>query len=386
MRLELISDAAGLSALQPAWSTLLGHAADANTFLSPEWLLAWWESYQPAATIQALAAYEGENLVGLAPMMVMRESRLGLPVRCLRFIGDGTYETDHMNFVVTRETATEVRKTLLDGIAKLPWDVAVLSNVPESSGAVQDVGAWAAGHGFSSSTVFTPGPVRTLPDTFEAVLASMPSRFRTSVRSTRRKLATGYRVEFGLHQEPEELDSALDALFTNHESRWRARGQSGVFVNDKRRQFYRQLSRRLLAAGSLRFFFLKLDGRIVAQEYCFQHAGTVYLLQEGFDFELAKENIGNALRSFVFEYLITNKYECYDFLAGVTRHKLNWSDATLRDVTISIGRNSLRGTLAYHGPRAIEQAKDRLRPIRDRLLKRKAAEAVADHAAGNETP
>jgi len=383
MRLELISDAAALARLQPAWSALLGHAADANTFLSPEWLLSWWESYQPVATLQALAAHEGDKLLGLAPLMLVRESRVGVPVKCLRFIGDGTHETDHMNFVVARESAAKVRKALLDGVAGLPWDLAVLSKVPESSDAVRQVGTWAAENRFGSSMAFTPGPVRTLPGSFDDVLASMPSRFRTSVRSTRRKLATSFRVEFGLHQEPSELDGALEALFRNHESRWRARGQSGVFVDERRRRFYRQLTPRLLAAGSLRFFFLKLDDRVVAQEYCFQHAGTVYLLQEGFDFELARENVGNALRSFVFEYLISHRYECYDFLGGVTRHKLNWCDATLRDVTITIGRNSLRGMLAYRGPRAVERAKDRLGSIRDRLLKKTPAGTADDNTTGN---
>jgi CelD/BcsL family acetyltransferase involved in cellulose biosynthesis len=195
----------------------------------------------------------------------------------------------------------------------------------------------------------------------------LPSRFRTSIRSTRRKLEAAHHVEFGLHDDPARFDAALQALFDNHESRWRAKGQGGVFRNPRRREFYRTLTRRLHERGALRFFYLKLDGRIVAQEYCFAHGRTVYLLQEGFDFALAASNVGNALRSHVFEYLIEQGYEAYDFLAGTSRHKRNWSDDEPADVTFRIARRSLRGRWAHHGPLAVARAKEILRPLRDRL-------------------
>jgi CelD/BcsL family acetyltransferase involved in cellulose biosynthesis len=109
----------------------------------------------------------------------------------------------------------------------------------------------------------------------------------------------------------------------------------------------------------------------------------VYLLQEGFDFALAQQNIGNALRSHVFEYLIEHRYEAYDFLAGVSRHKQNWSDSMPNDVTFAIARPTMKGRLAHFAPKLVEAAKDRLRPLRDRLKGGRvdAKEAVAETAA-----
>jgi CelD/BcsL family acetyltransferase involved in cellulose biosynthesis len=223
-----------------------------------------------------------------------------------------------------------------------------------------------------------------VPESFEALLASLPSRFRTSIRSTRRKLAGANEVEFGLHDDPAEFGAALQALFDNHESRWRAKGQSGVFVKPQRREFYSILTRRLHERGALRFFYLKLDGRIVAQEYCFAHGRTVYLLQEGFDFALAQQNIGNALRSHVFEYLIEHRYAAYDFLAGVSRHKQNWSDSMPNDVTFTIARPTMKGRLAHYAPRLIERAKDGLRPLRDRIKGNRAGATGATAEAATQ--
>ncbi len=367
LHLDVVTDTAGFVALQSQWSQLVERAAHASTFLTPEWLLSWWEAYQPPAQLHIMTVRRGEELVGVAPLMIVREKRLAIPVRCLRFIGDGSSETDHMDFVLREDLQDPVRAALLDAMGSLPWDLAVLSNIPERSASVSQLTAWAQRRRYRWEESPAACPVRSLPDSFEALLATMPSRFRTSVRSTRRKLSAAHRVEFGLHEDPAGFPDALNTLFVNHESRWRARGQSGVFVNDRRRDFYRRLTQRLHERGALRFFFLRLDGRIVAQEYCFAHDGVVYLLQEGFDFELSRDNIGNALRACVFEYLISQRYRAYDFLAGLSRHKLNWADATPNDVTVTIGRSNLRGRLGFQAPRTFEALKDRLRPLRDRL-------------------
>ena len=380
-RVKIVSDLAELSGLRDEWSRLATGAAGANTFLTPEWQLSWLEAYRPAARLQAVCAFRRDELVGIAPVLIQREKCLGVSVRCLRFVGDGSFESDHVDFVLRVDLADQVRATLLESLAGLEWDTAVFSNVPESSPTLAALRDWASRSGFSVEERLSPCPIRPIPDTFDALLASMPSRFRTSIRSTRRKLAAAYEIEFGLHQDPAGFETALEALFANHESRWQARGESGVFVNPRRREFYRRLTPRLFEAGALRFFYLKLDGRIVAQEYCFQHDGVVYLLQEGFDYALAKENIGNALRSYVFEHLIDHRYRAYDFLAGVTRHKMNWSESAPNDVTITLSRRSLRGQWTFHAPRALERAKDRLRPLRDRL-RQAVGEAKADGNQG----
>lgn len=356
-----------LDVLAPEWERLLEQSLDANTFLSPAWLLSWWQAYAPEARLQAIVARRAGELVGLAPMMSVRERCHGLPLECLRFLGDGTFESDHQGFVTVAEDARQVQQTLLEQLRLLPWHTAVLANVPESSLLAGSVRDWCAQNRYLVAETSTPCPRRRIPESYDALLASLPSRFRTSIRSTRRKLEVAHDVEFGLHGDPAEFDSALQSLFDNHESRWRAKGQGGVFRNPRRREFYRTLTRRLHDRGALRFFYLRLDGRIVAQEYCFAHGRTVYLLQEGFDFALAASNIGNALRSHVFEYLIDHGYEAYDFLAGTSRHKRNWSDAEPADVTFRIARRSLRGRWAHFAPLAVARAKETLQSLRDRL-------------------
>jgi len=369
---RVVRSGADFRDLAETWSALLDVAVDANVMMSHEWLYAWWSSYRPRAELAIVVAKHGDRVRGIAPLMIETVSHSGLRARVLRFIGDGTGETDHMNLLVPAAERESVVRVLLDGIDALPWDVARLNQIPSDSPNARDLLGWIERKGFPSSISFSPCPLRRLPGSYEQLLATLPSRLRTSLRASRRKLLQKHALEFGLHEQQEELADALQALFANHESRWRGKGQAGAFANVHRRAFYETLTPRLLDRGWLRFFYLKLDGRTVAQQYCFALDGTVMLLQEGFDFSRAQDNVGNVLRSLVFEHLIATGAACYDFLAGSSRHKQSWSDESANDLRVHFSRRAWRGWIFFRLPNFTSRLKDRLRPWRDRALRRPA--------------
>ena len=369
---RVIRTTADFADTREAWSALLAEAVDANVFMSHEWLFAWWTAYQPDAELAIVVVEDGGRVRGIAPLMIQTVARGGIRARWLRFIGDGTGETDHINLLTPVSGRAQVLQALLRAIAAIDWDVAEFNQLPEASANTQDLLRWIEGSGLQCTVSSSPCPIRRLPASHEALLSSLPSRLRTSLRSSTRKLREGHSLEFGRHQDPEELDGALRTFFENHESRWQGKGKPGAFSNPRRQRFYEQLTPRLLERGWLRFFFLKLDGRPVAQQYCFALDGTVMLLQEGFDFSRAQDNVGNVLRSLVFEHLIQSGAVCYDFLAGSSRHKQSWSDGTVNDLQIRCARGSLRGWLFFSVPLLIDRFKDRLRPWRDRLFASRA--------------
>lgn len=360
--IRTVQHSAGFKALRAEWERLCSDAADANTFMTHAWLESWWLAYQPAAELRIVLAERDRRIWGIAPMMLTREGGLQSVFRRLRFIGDGTSETDHMNFVVHVSDRAAILGALFKGIDALPWDVAHFTHLPSSSQNALELEAFARSHGWLTTRAEIACPRRTLPDSFEALLQSLPSRMRTAIRSGRRDLEKHYRLAFGMYEDGKDLEGALEALYRNHASRWRAKGEDGVFVSARKRAFYLDLSRRLLDKGELRFFFLKLDGRVVAQQFCFEYGGTVYLLQEGFDYDYAKLNVGNVLRAMVFERLISRGVRCYDFLAGTSRHKEAWSDSVPADLSLRVCRASVMGRIAHYAPAWIESAKRAIRP------------------------
>ena len=91
LQFATLTTLAQLEALSEGWDALVERSSDANTFLTPAWMLSWWQAYRPAASLVAVTASRHDRLVGLAPMMLQTERRYGLRMRCLRFVGDGTF-------------------------------------------------------------------------------------------------------------------------------------------------------------------------------------------------------------------------------------------------------------------------------------------------------
>ncbi len=346
--IRVVTNEEQFSALREAWDAVVSEAVDANTSLTHSWLYSWWVAYRPRAQLQIVVAEQGGRVYGIAPMMTLREGGADRVLRRLRFIGDGTSETDHMNFIVRADDRQAILSVLLDAIEALRWDIAYFSQMPESSENTLQLLERAAQRGWMVDTRTVPCPRRAMPPTYDDLLRSLPSRLRTSVRSARRDLEANHKVEFGLYSRSKEIPEALATLYRNHAGRWRAKGEQGVFVDDRKRAFYSALSSRLLEDGSLRFFYLRVDGQVVAQQFCFEHAGIVMLLQEGFDFDWAEQNVGNVLRAMVLEYLIASGSSVYDFLAGTSRHKQSWSDSALNDLGIRAFRPSITGRLAFN--------------------------------------
>jgi len=364
-----IRDTEGFAQLAPAWTKLLARSADANPFLSHEWLHAWWIAYQPSAELRILVARDGNRVIGVAPLME-RKSGIKSMLRTLCFIGDGTSETDHVGFLLDRDQTADVATALLEAVCALPWNALLLNQVTEKSTTAKAILSFFQARGDNVDIAISPCPVRRMPSTYEALLASLPARFRTALRSTRRRLVDQYTVHFGLHDTAESLSLGLETLFTQHAGRWRLKNQIGVFVDPQKCAFYQDMAARFLARDWLRFYYLKLDDRIVAQQFCFQLDGCVLLLQEGFDPAHVRDNVGNALRSMVFERLIEEQVPCYDFLAGASRHKANWSDHIVNDLLITIVRKGWSGWF-YRAPMQVrEKLTDCLRPWRDRLIRR----------------
>jgi CelD/BcsL family acetyltransferase involved in cellulose biosynthesis len=108
-----------------------------------------------------------------------------------------------------------------------------------------------------------------------------------------------------------------------------------------------------LRRGWLRFYSLRIDGEFVAHQFCLERDGVMSLLQEGFDVRLADRGIGNALRVLVFREAMERGVAVYDFLAGVSSHKLSWGAVQKNSVCITASPPGPKGRAYF----ALRQAR-----------------------------
>ena len=353
MRLVEIRQELELMALQSAWDTLLAESGSDTVFLSWQWLSCWWATYGRDGEMYVLAAYDDNGVLrGIAPLRHGTARRYGRTVPTLSFLGDGSNDSDYLDFIVSPGWEAPVWEAFRGGLEReLSRGVVLLLNeIPETSPHLPFLQRLAESPSLVSATEDIPCGTVPLPGSWEEYLATLRPRFRTKLRSVLRNLESRPEVRFGFCETPEQVERLLPVLFDLHTRRWAQDGKPGVFGWDQKRNFYFKMSSRLLELGWLRFSWLEWNGTVLACQYGFAYHGTYSQLQEGYEPTSDSWNVGIGLRAWSIREFIHQGLREYDFLGGMGRHKSDWGANLKTGKRLLIGRNSLTNRVFCRGP------------------------------------
>lgn len=347
-RFEVVAPEDAFGALAPAWGELLGASAADTPFLTPAWLEAWWSAYGAGREPFLVVARRGRDLAGIFPLQLLEERWRGrLPLRALRLLGDGTHDSDYLDFVVARGEEEDVVPAFWSWLRRAGprYEVALWNEIPATSPSGAIVRRLAAAEGSLLEEDRVGCVAAALPASYPDYLASLKPRMRTKVRSLRRDLAANHGAAL-VRCDEATLDATLESLFRLHERRWAKRGGAGVFGSPAKRAFYRAWTRSFLRRARLDLTTLVADGMPVAHQCCVRHGEATYLLQEGYDPDWEDRGVGNALRAMTVETLIAEGVRTYDFLAGVTDHKLSWGGSVKESLRLTLRGSGAKAALA----------------------------------------
>jgi len=356
---------ADIESLRPRWDQLLCEFRGATTFSSWEWLVPWWRAFGERRQLLVLAFLnESSRLVGLAPLCVEKQKVMPLvALQGIRFWGDGSGDSDNLDFPVGAGYEDEVAGALLDYLAKETrrWDYCELNTMPEDSA----VGHCLLRHLRHRSWVTyrheQTGSAILLPGTWEAYLGQLSAKERGKVAYRRKLLEKKYETRFYKCEDQAQLGICLDTLYGLHQKRWQSTGEPGSFASAARRQFYSEMAALLLARGCLEFWLLDLDGKPVAAQFGFCFNRIFFSLQEGYDPLYSRDSVGYVLRAHVIRHLIAAGVRRYDFLAGEAASKARWDAGVTQYVSLQFARPAGNGGLYLRTLNAAAQGKEWLR-------------------------
>jgi CelD/BcsL family acetyltransferase involved in cellulose biosynthesis len=369
MNIQLIRDDQGFSALRAEWNDLLSRSSADTIFLTWEWLSSWWECYaRTDDVLRIIVVRESGDGQVIAILPFYRRAEPWLPfrsIKTLRFIGDGSADSDYLDAIVIQGREEEVLTSVWKWLgSELPsWDLLQLTCIPETSATCRWLRLTADNAEIVSRTERIPCLVADLPQSWGDYLASLKPRFRTKIRSTLRDIASHHDVCLRSVETELDLKAGLQTLYNLHGKRWLLKRADGVFCDPAKRRFYERFTLRFLAQGWLALDFLELDGVAVACQLCFRYRGTQFLLQEGFDPEFAHESVGVALRSMVLKKAIEDGILHYDFLAGLGRHKTQWHVRMKHCETVSLGRRTISNRMYVEVPVLAQALRERVKMI-----------------------
>lgn len=355
-------DWAGLQSIRACWSNLLAQLPGLSIFLTPEWLFSWWRAYGEGKDFCVLV-FSGpqSEVVGIAPLYFERKKSPLLPeLRVLRMIGDGSNDSDDLDFIVKPGYAEAVTHALLDWMRAAPWDTCEFNCLASQSEVAALLASQSRALGWRVESALRPLARINFPATWEQYLKQLSSKERGKIGHRLRRLQARHAVRFRRCEHPDELPVFLDALFSLHQKRWEARGEPGTFAQPERRRFYVDMTRELFRRDWLELWLLEVDGVSVASQIGMRYGSCFYALQEGFDSAYAADSVGYVLRSQILRNCVDSGARTYDFLYGDQESKLRWNAQVGHYLDLHLARSGL-GAFYLAGRQALRSRRKWLR-------------------------
>ena len=352
-------------ALSQDWEQILRDTPGLTIFSTPEWLRAWWKAFGQSKRLVALSfSNAAGETIGLAPLYIDGSKGLNpTSVRRLRFVGDGSDDSDNLDLIFRSGQEAACSEALLTRLeSESGWDVCELNTLGVDSNAAKAMLASLKKRGWPTKQRTRPSSAVPLPDTWEAYLSQLSREHSGGITRYTKRLGRHFDVRIFKCATEEELQPALEVLFDLHQKRWQSQGKPGNFAGTERRQFYYEMSRGFLRQGWLELWVMELNGKAAAAQFAFRYGNTVYQLQEGLDPQHYSDRAGTVLRAHILKQLIAEGVRSYDFLGGADAHKLSWGaqHGTYNDICFA--RPFSRGALHLHMREKTRMAKDWLRP------------------------
>jgi CelD/BcsL family acetyltransferase involved in cellulose biosynthesis len=312
------------------WSALWERCPNATTFQRPEWIISWIDTFRPQEPL-ILEIRENGELVGVAPFLIYEEGSQ----RILGLMGGGV--SDYLDILVEPDRCQQTLSEIMAFItqSEFCWDVLNLTDLPATSRLLEfaaDSGLKPSHHDICTELVL-PSGVEHLKN----VISKHKYENLRNARSRMRRSGEG-QIELATR---ETLYEFLDALFELHAMRWKEFGESGVLADPHIQAFHRKVAPELLDRAVLRFYGLRLEGRLVATLYSFFEREAVYCYLQGFDPAYASLSAGTLLLGAVIEDAISEGKKRVDFLRGQESYKYSWGVKDVPTCRIVAPRRSI---------------------------------------------
>ena len=284
-----------------AWDDLLRHAPTATPFATREWLATWWRFYGGGKRALAVEVREGDDLVGLYPLVVKSG-----PWRTLRAMGTGP--SDYLHPLAREGYETRVA----DAIRPLLREIEGVDLI--------DLHGLREDQPLASMTTDDQAQclVLDLPPTYDAFLATLGKSLRYDVR----RLDKSPFKEGKATIETNPPDG-MNVLFELHKARWRAKRLPGAFVG-RLVPFQRAWAAEAERKGYLWLSVLRVEGEPIGALYAMTVGRQVFYYQAGFAPTEGSISPGTLLVAHTIRRAVEEGKTRFDFLRGAEDYKRRW--------------------------------------------------------------
>ena len=348
MLIKEISTQQGFHSLRSIWNTLLQRSESNTIFSTFEWLYTWWEHFAQDKKLFILLAQDGENVIGIAPLMIEKKRILRYaPIKVISFIGTGV--SDYADFIIVRERE-KVITLFFEYLKKKKWDEIELREIRENSPNLVLIQK-ALERLNLLSRIYVVGKclyVETKGD-WDLYYSSFSSKHRNDIhRQINRLKKNGLKYSFSF--KAKELDSyqLITSLINIHLDRIAKKNKKSFLGTEEGRNFYNKMIQEFGKCGWVNLDLMYIDDVIAAYVLGFQYGGKYYHWNVGTNNKYISYAPGKLLLRYMLEeYYSVNAIEEFDFIRGEEDYKYRWTKFARKNYKITILSNSLYSKMVF---------------------------------------
>lgn len=349
---RLLTSIGALGLTEEAWNALVSESETNTIFQTYQWMSSWEKVFGEQCEPWFFSVAEPSGIIGVAPLM-MQPGLMG--ERIIRFWGDG--KADYCDFLIKGEKLRAL-EAICHALfaAREHWDFIELNNIPGESSTAAIVQGICQCAGFRvlqrdlypSPTLLIKGHEEEAQAIFnKAGLRRRQNYFQRSGRLTYKHL-TGTAVL-----------PYLEGFFEQHIARWAGSSSPSLFLNERNREFYRELALALADKDWLLLSVVELDGRPLTMHYGFDFNERLLWYKPSFDRFHAKHSPGLVLLRHLIGYALDRKRIEFDFTIGDEPFKSRFANCVRKTVSVQIFQDPVRYYLAL-SKQKLSAAKRRL--------------------------
>ncbi len=345
-----LSDQRPSTAFVAAWNDLWNRCDGIQPSVQAECIEHWRQTFRPDSRMLWFTVLQGDRAVAGLPLIECSDARFGrvwnLPVNSDVHAGDLLLDLNGHPQAACRE--------IVRGLSRLGFGWLRLDEVELDAPRWQHLLTAARAESLAVS-VGHPSPtgVVDIGSDWGAYVQSWSGNHRSSIKRSRRKLDMQGTVqaECVTQATDAELRELMELCFALEDRSWKGAAGTSVLRVPGLREYYLQEAQIMRDRSQLHLWLLRLDGRIIAFEYCHLAHGTCYSHKLSFDPRYAAFSPGRILRYHQLEsYFGDPNIHLLDTLGSMCRAKAAWATRVYRTgrLTLSTGNAwSRRALRAY---------------------------------------
>jgi CelD/BcsL family acetyltransferase involved in cellulose biosynthesis len=332
MRIEKISHFDRFVQLKSEWNSLGPDPGVSSPALTHEWFSAWLQAFGKNIDLAILALFDRkgraggvEELVGVAPLRIVRSTYRGIRCGQLRFLYNR--HGPRCSFLM-RDGYADYTGILMEEALKLPgWDIAILENIPSDSYLYRFCANMRDSQKYSTLLRgIMSSPFLKIEGTWEDFFNSRPRNLKRSLRSKEKKLSSAGKMTIEHFTDAASAVSGMPILIALGEKSWKARRGRAIGSQPESREFYSLLAETFGKQNQVSVWLMRVNDESVAFEFHLVQDTQVQALRAEFDEKYRHLGVGSVLDKEIVRRLFETGFGEYDMGGDADFYKLRWTD------------------------------------------------------------